>query len=103
MLLHLLHNFSRMYIVHINKTKVCPSAIKVQSILHPGTSLFSMIRNIRNYFRITVSAQQYSLYSIVYCILGWSDFAFLWNFEKKQVGVVAFVKKNMFSLKKFFY
>ena len=31
--------------------------------------------------------------------VGWSDFSFLWNFEKKQVGVVTFGKKNMFSLK----
>ena len=29
--------------------------------------------------------------------LGWSDFSFLWNFEKKQVGIVTFGKKNMFS------
>ena len=33
----------------------------------------------------------------VHCTVGWSDFSFLWNFEKKQVGVVTFGKKNMFS------
>ena len=32
-----------------------------------------------------------------HCTLGWSDFSCLWNFEKKKVGVVTFVKKNMFS------
>ena len=36
----------------------------------------------------------------VCCVLGWSDFSFLWNFEKKQLEVVTFDKKYMFSLKK---
>ena len=31
------------------------------------------------------------------CTVGWSDFSFSWNFEKKQVVVVTFGKKNMFS------
>ena len=35
------------------------------------------------------------------CTIGWSDFSFLWNFEKKQVGVVTFGKKTCFH-KKFF-
>ena len=35
----------------------------------------------------------------VYCTLGWSDFSFLWNFEKKQVGVVTFGKKHVFIKK----
>ena len=26
----------------------------------------------------------------LYSALGWSDFSFLWNFEKKQIGVVTF-------------
>ena len=49
---------------------------------------------------------QYCVYTIhmyeynVQCTVGWSDFSFLWNIEKKQVGVVTFGKKNMFSLKK---
>ena len=34
-----------------------------------------------------------------YCTLGWSDFSLLWNFEKKQVGVVTFGKKTCFQLK----
>ena len=30
------------------------------------------------------------------CGLGWSDFSFLWNVEKKQVGVVTFGIKKSF-------
>ena len=30
----------------------------------------------------------------VHCTVGWSDFSFLWNFEKKQVGVVRFCFKK---------
>ena len=37
-----------------------------------------------------------------YLLLGWSDFSFLWNFEKKQVGEVKFGKKTCFSLLNFF-
>ena len=35
------------------------------------------------------------------CTLGWSDFCFLWNFEKKQVGVVTIGKKTCFHKKNF--
>ena len=39
------------------------------------------------------------VYTYIY-ILGWSDFSFLWNFEKKQVGVVTFGKKKHVFIKK---
>ena len=37
----------------------------------------------------------------VHCTLGWRDFSFLWNFEKKQVVVVTFGKKHVFIKKLF--
>ena len=36
------------------------------------------------------------------CTVGCSDFSFLWNFEKKQVGVVIFGKKKHVFSDKFF-
>ena len=41
------------------------------------------------------------IYVCTNCTLGWSDFSFLWNFEKKQVGVVTFGKKTCFHKKNF--
>ena len=40
--------------------------------------------------------RQLTFNNIQYCTVGWSDFSFLWNFEKKQVGVVTFGKKTCF-------
>ena len=40
-----------------------------------------------------------NVYNYTLCTVGWSDFSFLWNFERKQVGVVTFVKKHVFIKK----
>ena len=39
--------------------------------------------------------QKLFLRGILYTV-GWSDFSLLWNFEKKQVGIVKFGKKICF-------
>ena len=43
-----------------------------------------------------------SMTPTVLCTPGWSDFSFMWNFEKKQVGVVTFGKKTCLHKKKKF-
>ena len=48
-----------------------------------------------NYMPFSISYFSPTVYT-----LGWSDFSFLWNFEKKQVGVVTFGKKTCFHFKK---
>ena len=42
-----------------------------------------------------------NVHNYTLCTVGWSDFSFLWNFERKQVGVVRFCLKKMFELKFF--